>query len=262
MMPGPAAVVWVIGALTPAQLALLLAFIAALGGGVLIWIQQIHSCRGTVFNTPHGQTAIVVSMALVDDDTEGMVGAMLTSVNVMQSPKMRDWRLDNGIITRARIHSRDAASRKTTRAQRIRLIYSLERCRHGSSGQTGTMDTACIEAFNGDETAALIVEFLVETELVKLSPDGNWYVAGDLVAYTNGCLRAMCYPEHTAVDGATLLNSWMHLVLSDPVLVRDSAWKLNLNLILTSSARRRRRDHETISPLLPESHGNFVTSSS
>ena len=61
---------------------------------------------------------------------------------------------------------------------------------------------------------------LQERGLLQYSAAGKCYVTGKLVADTNTCLKAMCYSPHAYVDAASITNSWMHLVMSCPVLVR------------------------------------------
>jgi hypothetical protein len=61
---------------------------------------------------------------------------------------------------------------------------------------------------------------LVEHGLLQYSGAGKCYVTGELVVYVNCCLKVMGYGPNDYVDAASITNSWMHLVLSDPVLVR------------------------------------------
>ena len=61
---------------------------------------------------------------------------------------------------------------------------------------------------------------LEERGLLQYSAAGRCYVTGKLVADTNTCLKAMCYSPHAYVDAGSITNSWMHLVMSDPELVR------------------------------------------
>ena len=110
-------------------------------------------------------------------------------------------------------------------------------------GQSGITDTAAVEALNGDVTAQLLVEMLVDRGLLQYSEAGKCYVTGELVALTNACLKAMCYSPHSYVDAGSITNSWMHLVMSDPVLVRLGVEiELELDVDSTPSTRRRGRD--------------------
>ena len=85
--------------------------------------------------------------------------------------------------------------------------------------QCGIVDTAAVEALNGDVTAQVLVDMLVERGLLQYSAAGKCYVTGELVVQTNICLKAMGYSPHSYVDAGSITNSWMHLVMSDPVLV-------------------------------------------
>ena len=61
---------------------------------------------------------------------------------------------------------------------------------------------------------------LEELGLLQYSEEGGCYVTGELVAYTNACMKAMGYSREDAyVDAGAITNSWMHLVMSDPALV-------------------------------------------
>ena len=111
-------VVWVLGSLTLAQLALLLAFIAAFGGGLLIWIKPIHTCRGTEFGREEGVVGQLLALALGFTDSEAAIAGMVSTTNTLQSTKMRDYRIKKDIYIRARIFSRVRGVPKTTRAQR------------------------------------------------------------------------------------------------------------------------------------------------
>jgi len=109
----PVVTVWVAGAFTAAMLAALvnwlLTFIAP---PFIIWIKQIHSCRGRVFGTQGGAAGQLLALALISEDTPSAVAGMVTTTNTLQSPEMRLWRIKNDIITKPRIHSRNAASAK------------------------------------------------------------------------------------------------------------------------------------------------------
>ena len=63
---------------------------------------------------------------------------------------------------------------------------------------------------------------LKERGLLQYSAAGKCYVTGELVANTNTCLMAMEYGVDAYVDAGAISNSWMHLVMSDPTLVRLS----------------------------------------
>ena len=79
---------------------------------------------------------------------------------------------------------------------------------------------------------------LVERGLLQYSEKGKCYVTGELVVDTNICLKAMCYSPHAYVDAASITNSWMHLVMSDPVLVRLGVEiELELDIGSTPSTR-------------------------
>ena len=117
MNPVPIVTVWVAGALTPGQIAQLIAFLLMfIAPPFIIWIKQIHSCRGTEFGTTEGVVGQLVALALSSPDSETAISNMVTTTDLMQSTEMRDWRIRNGIITQARMHSRNAASQK----QRLR----------------------------------------------------------------------------------------------------------------------------------------------
>ena len=118
----PVVTVWVAGAFTAGMLAALvnwlLTFIAP---PFIIWIKQIHSCRGTEFGTQGGAAGQLLALALVSADTPSAVAGMVNTTNTLQSPDMRDWRIKHKVFTQARIHSRNAASRKQ-RVRRLRLM--------------------------------------------------------------------------------------------------------------------------------------------
>ena len=86
--------------------------------------------------------------------------------------------------------------------------------------QCGIVDTAAVEALNGDVTAQVLVDMLVERGLLQYSEEGECFVTGELVVYTNGILNLLGYSPDAFVDAASITNSWMHLVMSCPVLVR------------------------------------------
>ena len=118
----PVVTVWVAGALTAGGLALLINWLLTfIAPPFIIWIKQINTCRGTEFGTEGGAAGQLLALALVSADTPSAVAGMVTTTNTLQSTMMRKWRIKEGIITRARIHSRNAASRKQC-ARRLRLI--------------------------------------------------------------------------------------------------------------------------------------------
>ena len=61
---------------------------------------------------------------------------------------------------------------------------------------------------------------LKEHGLLQYSEEGNCYVTGEVVVYTNGILKLLGYGTHACVDAGAITNSWTHLVMSDPKLVR------------------------------------------
>ena len=102
----PTIVVWVAGALTPGQIAALIAFLLMfIAPPFIIWIKQIHSCRGTEFGTTEGVVGQLVALALSSPDSETAISNMVTTTDLMQSTEMREWRIRNGIIIQGRIHS-------------------------------------------------------------------------------------------------------------------------------------------------------------
>ena len=116
-MPVPVVTVWVAGAFTAAMLAALVAWLATfIAPPFIIWIKQINSCRGTEFGREEGVVGQLVALALVSEDTPSAIARMVSTTNTLQSPEMRDWRIKYEIFIQARIHSRNAASRK----QRVR----------------------------------------------------------------------------------------------------------------------------------------------
>ena len=79
---------------------------------------------------------------------------------------------------------------------------------------------------------------LKERGLLQYSAAGKCYVTGGLVVDTNICLKAMGYGPKTYVDADSITNSWMHLVMSDPVLVRLGV-KIELELDIGSTPSTR-----------------------
>ena len=110
--------------------------------------------------------------------------------------------------------------------------------------QCGIVDTAAVEALDGDGTALVLVDMFVELGLLQYSAAGKCYVTGKLVVDTNTCLKAMCYGVDAYVDAGSITNSWMHLVMSDPELVRLSVeTELELDVDSTPSTREEGLDH-------------------
>ena len=121
----PTFIVWVVGALTPANIAALIAFLLMfIAPPFIIWIVQITSCRGTEFGREEGVAAQVLALALAYDDPLAAISGMVTTTDIIQSTEMRDWRIFHDIYTQQRIHSRNAASKKQ-RARRATLYVIL-----------------------------------------------------------------------------------------------------------------------------------------
>ena len=120
----PTIVVWVAGALTPANIAAIVAFLLMfIAPPFIIWIKQINSCRGTEFGTEDGVRGELLALALAFPDSLAAISGMVTTTDLMQSTEMRDYRIRKGIITQARMHSRNAASQKQ-RARRATSLYA------------------------------------------------------------------------------------------------------------------------------------------
>jgi len=66
----------------------------------------------------------------------------------------------------------------------------------------------------------VLVDMLEGLGLLQFSEEGECYVTGELVIQVNGILNLLGYSPHAYVDAAAITNSWMHLVMSCPVLVR------------------------------------------
>ena len=106
MNPVPVVTVWVAGAFTAGMLAALINWLLTfIAPPFIIWIKQIHSCRGTEFGTPEGAAAQVLALSLSSPDSETAISNMVTTTDLMQSTEMRDYRIRKGIITQARMHS-------------------------------------------------------------------------------------------------------------------------------------------------------------
>ena len=115
-MPVPVVTVWVAGALTAGGLALLINWLLTfIAPPFIIWIKQIHSCRGTEFGSVEGVAGQLLALALSSADTATAISRLVTTTNTLQSPEMRKWRIKYEIYIQARIHSRNAASRKPLR---------------------------------------------------------------------------------------------------------------------------------------------------
>ena len=85
---------------------------------------------------------------------------------------------------------------------------------------------------------------LKERGLLQHSATGKCYVTGKLVVDTNTCMKAMCYSHHAYVDAGSITNSWMHLVMSDPELVRLGVEiEPELDVDSTPSTRDDELDH-------------------
>lgn len=109
----PVVTVWVAGAFTAGMLAALINWLLTfIAPPFIIWIKQIHSCRGTEFGSEGGAAAQLLALALTSKDTPSMIAGMVSTTNTLQSPEMRLWRIENDIITKPRVHSRNAASAK------------------------------------------------------------------------------------------------------------------------------------------------------
>ena len=64
----------------------------------------------------------------------------------------------------------------------------------------------------------VLVDMLQERGLLQYSAAGECYVTGEVVVYVMGILKMLGYDAY--VDAGSITNSWMHLVMSDPELVR------------------------------------------
>ena len=113
----PVVTVWVAGAFTMGMLVALINWLLTfIAPPFIIWIKQIDSCRGTEFGTEDGVRGQLLALALAFPDWKAAIAGMVTTTDLMQSTETRDWRIRKGIITQARMHSRNAASQK----QRVR----------------------------------------------------------------------------------------------------------------------------------------------
>ena len=101
MMPGlpaPVALWW----------ALIVVYIAFIS-----WVLTklgINICRGSVFDTVGGRTAVVMLFVHLDDTDEGIVSQSVFLTNIFFDPFVRFVRWSNGLLTKARRNSRVPAS--------------------------------------------------------------------------------------------------------------------------------------------------------
>ena len=109
----PVVTVWVAGAFTAGMLAALVAWLLTfIAPPFIIWIKQINTCRGTEFGREDGVRGQLLALALAFPNWEAAISGMVTTTDLLQSTETRGWRIRKGIITQARIHSRNAASGK------------------------------------------------------------------------------------------------------------------------------------------------------
>ena len=66
----------------------------------------------------------------------------------------------------------------------------------------------------------VLVDMFEGLDLLQFSEEGECYVTGELVIQVNGILKLLGYSPLAYVDAAAITNSWTHLVMSCPVLVR------------------------------------------
>ena len=91
----PVVTVWVAGALTAGGLALLINWLLTfIAPPFIIWIKQIHSCRGTEFGSVEGVAGQLLALALSSADTATAISRLVTTTNTLQSPGMRLWRIE------------------------------------------------------------------------------------------------------------------------------------------------------------------------
>ena len=113
----PTIIVWVAGALTPAAIAAIVAFLLMfIAPPFIIWIKTFGTCRGTEFGTEDGVRGQLLALALAFPNSEAAISGMVTTTDLMQSTEMRGYRISKDIIIQARMHSQNAASQK----QRVR----------------------------------------------------------------------------------------------------------------------------------------------
>ena len=82
----------------------------------------------------------------------------------------------------------------------------------------------------------VLVDMLAGLDLLQYSQEGECYVTGEVVVYVMGILKMLGYDAY--VDAGSITNSWMHLVMSDPVLVRLGV-KIELELDIGSTPSTR-----------------------
>ena len=70
----------------------------------------IHICRGSVFDTVGGRTAVVMLFVHLDDTDEGIVSQSVFLTNIFFDPFVRFLRWSHGLLTNARRNSRVPAS--------------------------------------------------------------------------------------------------------------------------------------------------------
>ena len=79
----------------------------------IIWVLTklgIHTCRGYVFDTVGGRTAVVMLFVHLADTDEGVVSQSVFLTNIFFDPFVRFLRWSNGLLTKARRNSRVPAS--------------------------------------------------------------------------------------------------------------------------------------------------------
>ena len=76
----------------------------------------IHICRGYVFDTPEGRTAVVMLFVHLADTDEGVISQSVFLTNIFFDPFVRFLRWSHGMLTNARRNSCVPASVVTSRA--------------------------------------------------------------------------------------------------------------------------------------------------
>ena len=76
----------------------------------------IHICRGFVFDTPEGRTAVVMLFVHLADTDEGVISQSVFLTNIFFDPFVRFLRWSHGMLTNARRNSCVPASVVTSRA--------------------------------------------------------------------------------------------------------------------------------------------------
>ena len=74
--------------------------------------RRVLLCARHHLGAEEGVAAQLLALALTSKDTPSMIAGMVSTTNTLQSPEMRLWRIENDIITKPRVHSRNAASAK------------------------------------------------------------------------------------------------------------------------------------------------------